>query len=753
MPPFSLLNIRIGILSLFCLLCPTIGSAQSNDKAQLLKNVASLPMPVPPNYVCATFVSNEMPQIIASAYLGQGSVKYQVTTIASSRLGKGKILVLGSSWYFRNPLLKHSDVKQLLLNALDWAGVNKPKLQLYSREPHLEEFLKTQNLEVLEHADSILSKTDVLVLTTDISDTGKLKSLEQFITKGGTLIFGSPISDNINRSQPEAYNLKINQLFEKAGLVHEPVASFPQANAFKLNTSVFPPYLHINTILQQLEDPNFKLKPEELEAYENVLRTVASNPYDSAIINRIWKVLKSDPAPDLVPSPENPISKDNKNYLAYSLNLWLVNKRLGSASDPKYIAPASVNFPGKVPSTAKRVSRRISIKPGLAKASLSANEQVYLRWHSTGLYVPAGEVVTIRLNKGETTRHLQAQIGVHNDKLDHMDVLHREADDLTRIFELSAKETNVYSPYGGILMIKIPDTSSLSKLNVDVRGAVDYPYFKAGSTSVAQWKKRIRNYSAPWAELASDKIVLTVPAYRIRQLVDPDKVLKFWDAVVDVQDSLSHFSNRTYPERIITDQQVAYGYMFTGGYKIVIPDDESTPNMLNQGFMWKNGSWGHFHELGHRHQFDGLDFRGLGEVSVNLFTMYTFDRLLKKGLYNHSDIPDRQTVIGKIKSYMNDPNKGTAFTTDPFMALSMYIELIEGFGWGPIEKVYQQFRNIPRNEYPLTDQAKRDLWFVSICEATKKDLGVFFEKWNLPASKEARAKVGFYESWLPDELR
>jgi hypothetical protein len=133
MQTFSFLNIRIRISLLFCFLSSTTVFAQSDDKAQLLKNVASLPMPIPPNYVCATFVSNEMPQIIASAHLGQGNVKYQVTTIASSRLGKGKILVLGSSWYLRNPLLQQSDVKQLLLNALEWSGFEKPKVQLTVR--------------------------------------------------------------------------------------------------------------------------------------------------------------------------------------------------------------------------------------------------------------------------------------------------------------------------------------------------------------------------------------------------------------------------------------------------------------------------------------------------------------------------------------------------------------------------------------------------------------------------------------------
>nr|WP_279592482.1 M60 family metallopeptidase [Hymenobacter defluvii] len=77
---------------------------------------------------------------------------------------------------------------------------------------------------------------------------------------------------------------------------------------------------------------------------------------------------------------------------------------------------------------------------------------------------------------------------------------------------------------------------------------------------------------------------------------------------------------RRHPERVVVDQVVASGsYMFTDAKKIVVPDDTyGCEQMLDVNYLQQQGSLGHFHELGHRHQFHGIDFSGLREVSVNL---------------------------------------------------------------------------------------------------------------------------------------
>jgi hypothetical protein len=230
--------------------------------------------------------------------------------------------------------------------------------------------------------------------------------------------------------------------------------------------------------------------------------------------------------------------------------------------------------------------------------------------------------------------------------------------------------------------------------------------------------------------------------------------MRFWDEVMDADAGLAAISTtRVHPERIIIDRQVAWGAWFTSDRKIVAPDDENCALMLDEDQIRKKGSWGHFHELGHRHQFWGIDFNGLGEVTTNLYTMYVYDKVLHKGLYNHENIPGKQAVIESIKKYMSGKPDFTKFCNDPFMALSMYIELIENFGWQSIGQVFRQYRMLPAAQYPATEDDKRDYWFTCICAATGKDLSAFFDKWQITITEKAKAVVKNYPGWLPDELR
>ncbi len=83
----------------------------------------------------------------------------------------------------------------------------------------------------------------------------------------------------------------------------------------------------------------------------------------------------------------------------------------------------------------------------------------------------------------------------------------------------------------------------------------------------------------------------------------------------------------------------------------------------------------------------------------------------------------------------------------------MYIELIEGFGWHPIEQVYQNYRALPRSQYPVTEADKRDYWFMQICGTTGKNLSKFFDKWSISITEKAKASVNALPEWLPDELK
>ncbi|RZK62516.1 MAG: hypothetical protein EOO85_32190, partial [Pedobacter sp.] len=344
--------------------------------------------------------------------------------------------------------------------------------------------------------------------------------------------------------------------------------------------------------------------------------------------------------------------------------------------------------------------------------------------------------------------------GVHSDDVTHLDKVTRMPADLTSKFALDKVTTEVYSPYGGLLLLDIPDNIELDTIRLSVDGAVKSPYFKLGETSEAEWNASISQYPGPWAELATDNIVLTVPSYRIRALRNPEKLMQFWDKVMDADAELAVISKkRVHQERIIVDNDVAFGYMFTSWDRIVVPDDQSTEWMLNEEFISNNGSWGTFHELGHRHQFGFFDFPGTGEVTVNLYTMYVYDKVIGQGLFNHDNLKKKEDMIKRIKSYLADNPSYEKWSNDPFLALSMYVQIIDTFGWEAILNVHRVYRNMPTARYPKTDQDKRDVWFVNICKSTNRNLSAFFDTWKVPVSAKAKKQVEGLTIWFPEELK
>lgn len=726
--------LTVTVSFFFCCTC----FAQTTDRDILLKGVDDIVLPDSPATVYAIINSNDQTQIIAVGVVQQQ--QWTLPAIISSRLGRGKLLIFGSDLYLKGPLLARPTIRRLMDNSLSWAKDNG----LPGRK----------GVQYCDHDSLVIApSTGVVVLTRDIKDPAERSGLETFIRKGGTLIFGCASGDG-----------SLNDLFNKAGLypVYMPLGSVD--NTRRLGIDVIPPYLHIRTTLEAIKAPGFTVPASDADMYASTLANYIFHNDDTAAtyreILRAFDTLDHGP---MIPMPGNAVIKaDTKNYLAYEVQGYLANRKQHGHPDPGFVDPSSRTFPGAVDAAAKRVDETITIPVQGGRQGLAEQPSVFYRWHSTGLYVPAGEKVSIYVDTSYVPRRLKARIGVHDDNLQHMDYFTRNEADLTRTFELGGRRIEIYSPFGGLLMIDVPDTSTLKNMVVRVSGAVRTPWFRLGLTSVRDWQQSIRNFPGPWAELASDKIILTVPSYRIRRLDDPEKLLRFWDEVMDADAKLASIPlARVQPERIIIDRQVAFGYMFTAPQKIVAPDDESCALMLDEALIRTKGSWGHFHELGHRHQFFEIDFTGLGEVTANLYTMYVYDKVLHKGIYNHENIPNKAAVIANIKKYMAGGPSFEKFCNDPFLALSMYIELIENFGWQSIGQVLARYRKLPREQYPATDADKRDYWFVCISEVTGKNLAAFFDKWKVPVTDKAKASVkgklraAGYElrEWLPEELK
>lgn len=75
-----------------------------------------------------------------------------------------------------------------------------------------------------------------------------------------------------------------------------------------------------------------------------------------------------------------------------------------------------------------------------------------------------------------------------------------------------------------------------------------------------EWRSCIQESLAPWGELATDSVILTVPTAALRALEDPEPVLRLWD---EMMRAIARLAAQPFPfrrpERIVADVQISAG--------------------------------------------------------------------------------------------------------------------------------------------------------------------------------------------------
>jgi hypothetical protein len=259
------------------------------------------------------------------------------------------------------------------------------------------------------------------------------------------------------------------------------------------------------------------------------------------------------------------------------------------------------------------------------------------------------------------------------------------------------------------------------------------------------WAKA-RRAPGPWAELATSKVVLTVPSATVRDLEDPEPLLALWDRVLDAAADLAGIPReRVRPERYVADVAISAGYMHAG--HPIMTHLDAAGRMVDERLLATKGDWGLFHELGHNHQEEAWTFDGTVEVTCNLFTLYVLETVCGLGrATGHGALADREA---KARAHVRAGAPFAAWKADPFLGLATYLHLVEGFGWEPFRRVFASYREGPRAHRPGSDGEKRDEWMVRFSREVGRDLGPFLTAWGIPTSEAARASLHDLPAWLP----
>jgi hypothetical protein len=235
----------------------------------------------------------------------------------------------------------------------------------------------------------------------------------------------------------------------------------------------------------------------------------------------------------------------------------------------------------------------------------------------------------------------------------------------------------------------------------------------------------------------------------VRNLENPEAVAKLWDEVADhCADLVGWAHPRARKERFVADTQISAGYMHAG-YPIMTHLDVADM-VVSVAALMKDGSWGHYHEIGHNHQDDMWTFEGTVEVTVNLFTLYVYDKLNKARPADRAF--DDASNLKRWKEFKANNPSHDKWKGDAFLALVMYTQMQNAFGWEPYKKVFREYDALPQNERPRSQQDRRDQWMIRMSRAVGRNLGPFFEAWHMPITPEAKAQVANLPRWMPNGM-
>jgi hypothetical protein len=732
---------RIAVIVLAVTAIGRVGADEADVKA-LLEGVAQIGAPGVPGTIC---VFGPTAEAVVCGRAG-GALE---AVVAVARYEKGRCVAFGHDGYFGPETLAVADTGKLMENAARWAagkaGGPAPRVAVH-QEPGLLAYLRNRGFvaEALERADwaDKLTGYDVLCLRAPtIDDDAEAAKVAQWVRGGGGIIAADTGWGwlQLHPGKTLKADHAGNKVFGPAGLLwSDGMAHRTCEKGFAAETAP-PALVHAGRALEAVVAHGHggkQLAKADLAQAVWVVTSAARNlPPDDKVLEPKLRGLENEAA---VPTPEQPLNMDRP---LQRLALTLQMRDMDSLSPEQMKAhPAAARFPGAVPADAPRVTKTLQVDTKVPA------------WHSTGLYAAPGEAVRVTVPEAAVGKGLGVRIGAHTDTLWHLDSWAR-APEITREFALAKATTAAANAFGGPVYIVVPGGCKLGVVAVEIAGAVEAPHFILGRTDPAQWRSEVRDRPAPWAEMEAAEVILTVPSSVVRKIDNPVPIMEFWAHVMDCCAELATIpAQRERPERYCTDQQISAGYMHSG-YPIMTFLDVA-PIILDPAKIAASGGgggWGLFHEMGHNHQSGDWTFDGTGEVTENLFSLYVIDRIFGHSAPGHPAVAPAERERN-TEAYFAAGASFEKWKSNPFLALYMYMQLQEAFGWEAYRKVFAEYRALPDSQRPKNDDEKRDQWMVRFSRTIGRNLGPFFVAWGVPTSQAARDSIKDLPQWMPEGM-
>ncbi|XP_012589294.1 PREDICTED: TRPM8 channel-associated factor 2-like [Condylura cristata] len=656
--------------------------------------------------------------------------------LAAARYGRGRVILAAHEGLLVTPKLEH-----FLLNAVRWLTAGRTgKIGVHSSLPELCVLASGHNLPC-----SLQSQLtgDLQVYCCNAYSAEEAQRLQEFVAEGGGLLIGGQCWwwASQNKGLSALASFPGNIILNRFGLSILPQTLHP--GCFPAPSPEMHSY-HFRRALSQLQAALSHQAGEVPKSWLARLRVdvtgflqipAAGVPAYSSLHRLLRKTLGQSGLPAV--GKENPVAGDSREAVILCLATELARAGTDCSTLAQGLGGCGCN-PSWLPSEDPVTLEIDGNNPGHGDS-----------WVSTGRYLLNGQSAEISLlSEAAASAGLRVQIGCHTDDLTEARELSR-APVVTHQCCMDRTQVSVSCLWGGLLYIVVPKHSQLGPVLVTIKNSVPAPYYKLGKTPLEAWRRCVQMSPAPWGELATDNIILTVPAENLRGLEDPGPVLRVWD---EMMRAIARLGAQPFPfrrpERIVADVQISAGWMHSG-YPIMC-HLQSVQELISETHMRREGLWGPIHELGHNQQQHGWEFPPhTTEATCNLWSVCVHETVLgipRAQAHPDLSLPEREK---RLKTYLS---KGACLSDwDVWTALETYLQLQEAFGWEPFTQLFAEYQTLPN--LPNDNAKKMNLWVQKFSTKVQKNLAPFFESWGWPVQKEVAESLACLPVWQENPMR
>lgn len=385
--------------------------------------------------------------------------------------------------------------------------------------------------------------------------------------------------------------------------------------------------------------------------------------------------------------------------------------------------------------------------------------------HSTGMYAPAGEVITIEVPEG--VNWLTAQIGGWTDVLSGA-ALKRDAV-IFNAQQLKPGKNYMRNLYGGSVYITFNAVTIRAQQSITLKfsGTVKSPDFVLGETSDATWNSAVKASSVPWVQLRGKRVIFELPKFMFDQnpVDNPTELMREWDRIIDLDiykwkglDDVTSDSLDKAPElpvRVIMDVQPSSGYAHIG-YPVVIQMDQALFNSItNLNLLKTQGSWRTMSEIGRNFVNYYWTWSYISSTAADFYSL----KMANRNQISYAAInPNMTDAVNTGLAYIDSKklynanfyNDAKNFKNAELVKLVPFMQLFDIYGYGLITYVDDKARHYFRET--LSDQEKINLFYLWASEYAKVDLSPFFTAWAIYLSPATQDSVHANFDYLQKDI-